>query len=59
MVLGEAAMMVAVILYALTAFIFYIVLTRVAAREPDAMSSADTKWPDRLGLDAESTKRAA
>ena len=52
-------MMVAVTLYALTAFVFYLVLTRVAAREPEAMSVADAKWPDRVGLEAESTKRAA
>lgn len=57
--LGEAAMMVAVVLYALTAFIFYLILTRVATHEPDAMSSADAKWPDQFGLEAESTKRAA
>ncbi|GMV37311.1 MAG: hypothetical protein AMXMBFR61_18190 [Fimbriimonadales bacterium] len=52
-------MMVAVVLYALTAFIFYLILTRVATHEPDAMSSADAKWPDQFGLEAESTKRAA
>lgn len=57
--LGEVEVIVAVTIYALTAFIFYLVLTRVAAREPEALSSQEAKWPDRFGLEVESTKRAA